>query len=288
MNKRHEKRKEKLGDGIYNLHEAGTANFILYFLKINFFHVFFEVLFAVLFINLMIFYSPLVITNSGNKIDMSAFFGQVLFSCGIIYLIITIIFIFIIIKNALHYIEGGNIKQGEGNNLQKKETYEKAIKKSIIWGLLAHILVGILTAFFPSFFTGVKEVTFDCCDRLKIGIAIVLFGVGGAILSWLRYKRINWIEVTKNKETNEYTNYINTLSYTLISALAQVIITCIIVIIFAIMFMNLAPIDDFNYYNLLLAIVFAIISTYVTIVYKKEFFGHKIPGFSIKPCKKTE
>ena len=211
----------------------------------------------------------------------------------------------------MHYIKGGNVKLNPKNkaqqkeadimaNLQKKETYENAIKKSINLGLVAHIAVGIITAAFPSLFTGVKVVSFDCLDRLKIGAAIFLFGLGGFTLSWLRSKRINWSEVIKYKkdrsddnnspnQSDEYNQYINTLSFTLISGIVQVVIACIIIVIFASVFMNLDPVKSgFDYYNLMLATVFAIISTYITIIYKKEFFGDKMPGFTIKPCKKPK
>lgn len=298
-------RKERIGKGVYSLQEAGTAAFVLDFLKINIFHVLFEVLFAVLLINLMVFYS-----SSESNIPLSEFFGRVLFTCGIIYLLITIFFLFIVVQVAMSHIEGKNIKEGELQhadlqqneealkaNLQKKETYEKAIRKSIYYGLFAHIVMGILSAVFPSFFTGVREMRSDFWYRFQIGSAIILFGIGGFILSWLRYKRINWIEVIKNNANGsekptaaeEYDQYINTLSSTLKSAVAQVIISCVIVGIFAKVFLTLAPVsNDFDYYNLILALVFVIISTYVTIVYKKEFFSHEMPCFSITPCKKPD
>lgn len=307
MNK---KSKEKLGDGIYSLKEAGTADFVLYFLKINFMHVFFEVLFAVLFITLMVFYSPLVVSDS-EKIQFSVYFGRVLFTCGIIFLILTVIFIFAISIIAMYYITGENVKRDKKNNadekqkgidlkanLQKKETYEKAIKNAINWGLAAHIIIGLITAAFPSFFTGIEEVHFDNFDRLLIGSAIFLFGLGGFTLSWLRSKRVNWNEVIKNStnehsdetdklnEIDKYNQYINTLSFTILSAIAQVIAACIIIVSFARVFMYLIPAGNgFDYYNLMLAIVFAVISTYITMVYKKEFFGDDMPGFAIKPCK---
>ena len=206
----------------------------------------------------------------------------------------------------MHYIKGENVKLSKKNktqqkeadiktNLQKKETYENAIKKSINLGVVAHIAMGIITAAYPSLFTGIKGVSFDCLDRLKIGSAIILFGLGGFTLSWLRSKRINWSEVIKYKkektddipnQSDEYNQYINTLSFTILSGIVQVVIACIIIVIFASVFMNLDPVESgFDYYNLMLATVFAIISTYITVVYKKEFFGANMPGFTIKPCK---
>ena len=294
-----ESRKEKLGNSIYYLHEVGSDAFVLYFLKINFIHAFFEVLFAVLYINLMIFYSPLFNADSTRTIPISEFFGGVLFSCGIYYLIIVVFYFFIVIMIAMHYIIKGEDSEKsskdsdtepENPKTNLRNIYKKAIQRSIILGFLLHIVMGIISAAYPSFFTG-KALSLDIYNRYEIGLAIILFGLGGHLLSWLRLNRINWCDAIKNRvygDVDEYNQYSNTLFYTLISGIAQVIATCIIIILFAKMFMNLNHgYGDFDYYNLMLAIVFAVISTYITVVYKNEFFGHKMPGYSIKPCKKT-
>lgn len=300
----------KLGDGIKNLQEAGTDAFAAYFIKVTCVHIFFDVLFAVLFINLMIFYSPIINGGANSKVRISTFFGNVLLTCGMIFLIITFVFVIGVLVIARHYIEGKHKRKKNGskltqeeiiNALKDKDTYKKAIITGIIFGLVSHAIMGVVAGLVPTYFTGVdsiiawifpglskffpgiKGVSFTTPDRVIIGVAIFVFGLGANYLTYLRYKRVNWNEVTKDETASADQQYTDMLSATMKSAIAQVAIVCLIIIIFAAVFKHLDPVvNGFEYYNLMLALIFGIISTYVTIVYKKEFFGDKMPGFTRK------
>lgn len=276
---------------VYNtlcLHDS--LKFVLYFMKINILHVLFEVLITVSYMTLVVFYSPTY--GVGQAIPMSTFFSQILFTCAIIYSIITLFYLLVILLFSMYHARTGDLY---GIN-----TYTKVIKQGIYGGLFAYILMGVLTAIWPSFFTGVNGLSFGVLQSVKIAISIALFGFAWFVLSMLRLKRVNWndaikVEIAelqclycqKDDGTTRPIN-IKTLSYTFASAIIQALIICAIMIIFvkALMSIPLAEQEEFNFFNLTLAVFFAIISTYVTILLKNEFIG-SFPGFSICMCAKS-
>lgn len=293
---------KKLRDELYTLARSyGTVystlcahnaiQFVLYCIKIYTIHVLFEVLITVSYMTLVVFYSPDY--GLAKAIPMSTFFSQILFTCAIIYSIVTILFLFVVLLTSMRHVRKGN-KSGI-------DTYSAIIMRAIIGGLSAYIIMGILTAIWPEFFSGVDGLSLGFYNRAKLAISIALFGFAWFTLSYLRYKRINWydaikVELAKKQctpceseegATDKLYN-LKTLSFTFASAIAQALIICIIIIFFIKALMDIPPTqqEDFNFFNLTLAVFFAIISTYITFLIRYEY-ARTLPGFSICICKKN-
>ncbi len=239
---------------------------VIYYSKVSIIHIAFEAVITILLVAPQVLYKHSV---TKDTLYLSHFFGRVLFNCATIFIVVVTIYLLFLLLVVLSVKVRNNVT----DDIKQKITILSIV--GMACGLIIYFIGGLLVANYPDWFAGI-EVVVPFPSLVKTSIVIRTIGIGStwAILSCLRLFRLRRIVgklvLDEDSSTNESS------IFRLKCIILHVLIMCIIAWLL-IRSLKYIPIDDFDYYNLILVVYFGVFSTYSTASYKLEIHG-KYPG----------
>lgn len=254
------------------LQKQDYFDLIIYYSKVSIIHVAFEAVIAILLVAPQVLYNQSV---TKEALSLSRFFGRVLFNCATIFIVVVAIYLLFLLLIVLAV----KVPQNAKGIINRNITILSLIGTAL--GLIIYFIGGLLVANHPNWFAGIEVVTtLSPMEKTNIVIKTTGIGLTWGFLSCLRMLRIVPIVgiLSSGEVGEEVVGRANNASsiVRLKSIILQALIMCVIAWLL-IRSLKHIPMDDFDYYNLILVVYFGIFSTYSTACYKLEIHG-KYPG----------